>query len=984
MTSGRTHTTAGMLARLGFDNPEAARRDLEAIPDPPPEGLLVALADAAWPDLALRSLVELVERADDVPELLAALESDELFRTRLLAVLGLSSALGHHLARQPAHWHVLGQGRDGRPSAEALAAALLESVTEADTDGEAVDALRVTYRRLLLQLAASDLTGQLSMDEVGVELADLAAGTLDAALDIARIRVGEQAQACRLAVIGMGKCGGSELNYVSDVDVVFVAEPAPGAEEGPALRAATQLASHLIRICSEHTAAGTIWPVDAALRPEGRAGPLVRTLSSHLSYYERWAKTWEFQALLKARPVAGDADLGREYVEAIAPLVWGAAERVDFVSDVQAMRRRVLDTIPAGIEDRQLKLGSGGLRDVEFAVQLLQLVHGRTDERLRSGTTLVALEELTRHGYVGREDGAALSDSYRFLRTLEHRIQLRQLKRTHVVPDSDQDLRGLGRSLGFGTDAGNALLHEWKRQRRVVRRLHEKLFYRPLLAAVARLPGDEVRLTPDAAKARLTALGYVDPAGALRHIQALTDGVSRTAAIQRQLLPVMLGWFGDAADPDAGLLAFRNVSEALSTVTWYLRRLRDEGQLAERMAHVLASSTYATDLLMRAPETVQMLGSDLELRPRERHPIEADMLAAARRHEDPVAAVSAVRAVRRRELFRCVVADLLDLIEIDTVCGSLSDITAATLCAALSTATAAVEAERRGPLPMTMAIIAMGRLGGHELNYGSDADVLFVHEPHTGAGDEEAQQAAMEVAQEMRRLLALPAADPALLVDADLRPEGKQGPLVRSFASYQAYYDRWSQTWESQALLRADPVCGDPLLGTRFTELVNPLRWPAEGLSAKRAGEIRRMKARIDSERLPRGADPATHTKLGRGGLLDIEWTVQLLQLQHAGRVEGLRSTRTVATLRAAAEAGLIAGSDAAVLIESWRLVSRVRNAMTLVRTRRPDSLPREGRERSRVAYVCGYGSDGAERLFDDYLRTTRRARAVVDRIFWD
>jgi glutamate-ammonia-ligase adenylyltransferase len=740
----------------------------------------------------------------------------------------------------------------------------------------------------------------------------------------------------------------------------------------------------MMRICSDHTPEGTIWPVDAALRPEGKTGPLVRTLGSHLAYYERWASTWEFQALLKARPVAGDLTLAQQYVEGVGELVWHAAERPHFVEEVQAMRRRVVEHIPNDRVDRQIKLGPGGLRDIEFAVQLLQLVHGRGDEALRSGTTMVALEALTRGGYVGREDGAALAAAYRFLRALEHRLQLAHLRRTHVVPESDEALRALGRSLGYLTDSRKQFTDAWRRHAREVRRLHEKLFYRPLLAAVAALPEEEVRLTPEAARQRLTALGYADPAAALRNLEALTSGVSRRAAIQRTLVPVMLKWFADAPNPDQGLLAFRRVSEELGATHWYLRLLRDEGAVAERMARVLASSRYATDLLMRAPEAVAMLGADDDLRPRTEEQLRAEMVAGAERHDDPVNAINAVRAVRRRELFRCAAADLVGLVDIDTVGGVLSEIAVATLDGALAAAMRGVAQDRGGSLPTRIAVVGMGRLGGREMSYGSDADVMFVHEPMRGASEQEATEAAHAVANEMGRLLAVPAADPALVVDAGLRPEGKNGPLVRTLASYAAYYERWASTWEAQALLRAAPVCGDPELLDRFARLVDPLRWPETGLPPEGVREVRRIKARVDAERLPRGADPATHTKLGRGGLADIEWTVQLLQMQHAGELPGLRTTSTLPALSAAAEAEVIGRHDADVLASAWRLVSRVRNAVMLVRARPSDSLPREPRERSGVAYVCGYGADGAEAMVDDYLRTTRRARAVVDRVFWD
>ena len=264
----------------------------------------------------------------------------------------------------------------------------------------------------------------------------------------------------------MGKTGGGELNYVSDVDVIFVAEPADGVDEDTALRVGTALATATMRACSAPTAEGSLWPVDAALRPEGKQGPLVRTISSHKAYYERWAKTWEFQALLKAWVSAGDKEIGLRYKAEISPLVWEAAGRDNFVEDVQAMRRRVEQHVPANEAARQLKLGPGGLRDVEFSVQLLQLVHGRTDPSLRSATTLEALSALARGGYVGRDDAAILDRAYRHLRCLEHRIQLHRLRRTHLMPVAESDLRRLGRAMGHRTHPPSAPSSPTGRRRR--------------------------------------------------------------------------------------------------------------------------------------------------------------------------------------------------------------------------------------------------------------------------------------------------------------------------------------------------------------------------------------------------------------------------------------------------------------------------------------------------------------------------------------
>ncbi|MFM9367517.1 bifunctional [glutamine synthetase] adenylyltransferase/[glutamine synthetase]-adenylyl-L-tyrosine phosphorylase [Streptomyces sp. Da 82-17] len=991
-TPGRRSSTFTRLLRHGFTDASTAERLLDSPELAPVRAdpvLLDALGATADPDLALLGLVRLVEaQAEDERQLLLdTLLSAKPLRDRLLGVLGASEALGDHLARHPRDWQALVtyEASDLHPGVEEFEQGLADAVDPVT--------LRVAYRRCLLSIAARDVCGTTDVAQTAAELADLATATLRAALALARGAAPEDAALCSLAVIAMGKCGGHELNYVSDVDVIFVAEPADGADESKALQAATRLASHLMRICSETTVEGAIWPVDANLRPEGRNGPLVRTLSSHLAYYQRWAKTWEFQALLKARPVAGDPELGEAYVQTLAPLVWQAAERENFVPDVQKMRRRVVDNIPAAEIERELKLGPGGLRDVEFAVQLLQLVHGRADASLRSGTTLDALAALAEGGYVGRADAAQLDAAYRFLRAMEHRIQLYRLRRTHLVPEDESDLRRLGRSLGLRTEPVTELNRAWRRHAAVVRRLHEKLFYRPLLDAVAQLAPGETRLRADAARERLVALGYADPAAALRHLEALASGVTRKAAIQRTLLPVLLGWFADSADPDAGLLGFRKVSDALGKTPWYLRLLRDEGAAAENLARVLSAGRLAPDLLLRAPEAVALLGDVRGLEPRGRDHLEQEILAAVRRADGAEQAVAAARGVRRRELFRTAAGDLIGSYGteespaeadpgalVDRVGNAVSDLTAATLAGTLR---AVVRAGWGDELPTRFAVIGMGRFGGHELGYGSDADVLFVHEPREGVDDQEAAQAANQVVAEMRRLLQLPTSDPPLLIDTDLRPEGKNGPLVRTLKSYAAYYQRWSHVWESHALLRAEPVAGDADLGRRFIELVDPLRYPAEGLGDDAVREIRRLKARMEAERLPRGADPTLHAKLGRGGLSDVEWTVQLIQLQQGWAEPGLRTTRTREALAAARAAELISTQDAEVLDEAWVLATRVRNAVMLVRGRAGDTFPSDGRELAAVGRYLGYEPGTVGEMIDDYRRITRRARQVVEELFY-
>lgn len=980
----RDEAIVAALARLGFLEPSRAAQLLVAdglaglLDDP---ALLDAFGSAADPDLALRSLERILKAASPrtASELREAIVDGSGVRHRLLSVLGLSEALGEHLVRHPEHWTALTDAACAAAPTRAELIATLRDAVRGLPAAEAALNLRVAYRELLLNLAGRDLAGEIEFTQVTGELADLADAVLAAGLEIATGELPAGEDPPRFAIIAMGKCGGRELNYVSDVDVVFVGEPASPS--------ATRIARAVMRAASATTGEGSIWEVDAGLRPEGKAGALVRTLDSHLTYYQRWASTWEFQALLKARAAAGDPALGQAYVDAVAPLVWSAASRPGFVADVQQMRRKVEAQLSANQVQWQLKLGRGGLRDVEFSVQLLQLVHGRGDVMIRSPNTVTALESLAVWGYVGRGDAADLVAAYEFLRSLEHRLQLHRLQRVSVVPGDEPSLRRLGRSLGMRADPAAQLLDTWHRHARVVRRLHEKLFYRPLLNAVARLDSSDARLTRDAALHRLTALGYVDPVGALGNIQALSSGVSRRAVIQRTLLPVMLGWFADGPDPDAGLLGFRRVSEALGGTPWYLRLLRDESSVAQRMANLLSTSRYASDLLIQEPEFVASLSDPAQLVPTDPSGLASQMRAVAERGADARASITVVRAVRRRELLRLATADIEGLIEPGGVGPVLARITDAALDRAVEIAQRQVRSDfdidRHGELPMRLTVVAMGRLGGSEPNYSSDADVLFVYEPIEGADAQSSGRAALAVANLVIELLHGPGPQPPLIVDCGLRPEGRMGPLVRTLESYAAYYRRWSAPWESQALLRARPCAGSDELGQRFLRVIDPLRYPAGGITDAQLREIRRLKARMEAERLPRGADPRLHLKLGRGGLSDVEWVAQLLQLRHAHRHRELRQTNTLATLRAAVDLSLISTEDAAILREAWTLATRVRDVVTLVTGRGSDLVPNDPAVLAGVAHVLGLPPDDLGRLSEQYLRVTRHSRSVMERLFY-
>jgi glutamate-ammonia-ligase adenylyltransferase len=792
----------------------------------------------------------------------------------------------------------------------------------------------------------------------------------------------EEVRATRFAIIGMGKAGAGELNYVSDVDVIFVAEGSSGGPDGlelptsTAVEIGTRLAMVTMRGIGETGLEPGLWEVDPNLRPEGKAGALVRSLESHAAYYDRWAKNWEFQALLKARPLAGDAALGEDYTRLVAPKVWSSASRENFVESVQRMRERVTEHIKPDDVEYQLKLGPGGLRDIEFTVQLLQLVHGQVDESVRQRGTLPALAALAEGGYIGRVESVEFAQDYRILRLLEHRMQLRHLSRTHLMPRDEASQRVLARGSGLATSA-DELIGRWTDIKVRVRSLHERLFYRPLLAAVAALSPDEQALTSAQAEARLAAIGFLNPAGALSHIAAMTAGVSRRAAIQRTLLPVMLQWFANGADPDYGLLAFRRLSDTLGETYWFLRMLRDSSGAAARLTQVLSGSRFVGELLERIPEAAAWLENDEELRPREMAVLEDETRAIVARHDTPDAAAMALRTARRREVLRLAIASILGMVTVEELGRGLTDITTVHLEGTLSVirqSAALVNGDG-----IEFAIIGMGRYGGGELGFGSDADVLYVYRP-VRVDKQTAQSVAQFIVNELVRLTEdarLP-----LDLDIDLRPEGKNGPAVRSLDSYAAYYERWSLTWEAQALLRANGVAGDRSLIEDFHALADTVRYP-RAISETEIREVKRIKARVEKERLPQGADPARHLKLGRGSLSDVEWYVQLLQLQHASRLPALRTTSTLAALTAAEDASLINHDDARKLHDAWIFASRARSAMTLWTNKTSDVLPGDRRQLEGVARLMEYPPGSATQLEEDYLGVTRRARTVFERLFY-
>lgn len=821
--------------------------------------------------------------------------------------------------------------------------------------GRGVADLRRSKRLRLLEIAARDVAGEIALEEVGRALADLA----DACL-IASLEALDGADA--LAVVAMGKLGARELNYASDIDVMFVSAGDPAA--------AQPVAERLLQELGDFAPEGQAFRIDTNLRPEGRSGALVRSLDGYLEYYNRWAKPWEYQALIKARAAAGSS-VGGELVDRTRALVFPPEVSPERVAAVRKMKERVESHAQRSLrrgratESDDVKLGPGGIRDIEFSVQLLQLVHGGTDPSVRTPATLDALAALVDGGYVAEDDGAGLSVAYRWLRGVEHRLQLWQERQVHHLPRPEAERARVARVMGFKDSPSESALERFESYHRGVlsdvRNRFEKLFYRPMIESLA--DGMAARLPEEALRERLRILGFRDVERAARTLSGLVSGSSRRARLFKVLTPALLRSLTATPQPDVGLFGFLTLGEALGSRLDALNALRDNPPALGSLARVLGSGRLLGDVLAQVPDELSLVVDPHdEPRPKDRDRLVREARASLGWRE-PQARWDGLRRFKRREMLRVAVADVAGTATVDDVGAGLADLADSCLAAALD------------ELDVPLAVIGMGKLGGRELNYSSDVDVMFVHDADPAVAEKAAEQL-------MRAIGEVTPEGQAFRVDAGLRPEGKSGPLARSLGSYLEYYERWSRPWEHLALSKARVAAGDEDLGQTFVAHTRAHAYPAK-LRPDALGEIRHLKARMEKERVPRGTDARRHLKFGPGGLADVEFSAQLLQLQHAHDRDDLQVTGTLGALEACWREGLLPDADALRLAEAYRFLMKARNRMFLMAGRPQDVLPVKPEDLEALGVAMGYTDQPRQEMEEDYLRLTRRARKVAERIIY-
>lgn len=908
-----------------------AERLTRIVPDESSRAIITGLVErGADPDNAWGRLVPMLE-AD------AGIVRSEIALRRACALAGTSRALSQAVARHPS---------------------LLFGVAP-----DATVTLRV--RAALASIAADDMAGVVDVAQATADFSDEIDSIVADALASSRVDVVERHPIARdlpFSVVAMGKWGARELNYASDVDLIFAHDNVDG-EELRSRAAALALASRLLSTLSSRTADGHGLEVDADLRPEGSIGPLSRSIDSYARYYEQWGEAWELQALLKARPAAGDPALGDRFMGMVGAVIWEGGLDVEALRSIRKLKEQVED----GAKLSDIKRSRGGIRDVEFSVQLLQLVHGRLDAELRRPATLDALEALTEHGFVEPADHIRLAEAYRFLRNLEHRIQIWDLRQTHEVPEGADRRSQLGRALGFSVNPARELESRLSEVRSVVRDVHERIYFRPVLEALVGSPS--ARLGVEQAALRLEVLGFKEVNAARHALEVLTAGLSRRSRAMHQMLPLMLDWLSLTPDPDLGLAQLRTVLANTPDHAALVTLLQTNPLAGERLCHLLGTSRLIGDLIDRVPEFIPRLADDRligQIRDRDQEIARLCALLESRPEMD--ARIGTVRRFARRRKLRIAARDILGESDTPETLASLTDSADATVVGGIHIVT--------NGSPNGFGVIAMGKWGGGELSYGSDLDLIYVFD------DEANREKAMSIAVDLTRVVSEPTRHgEAYTLDADLRPEGRKGPLVRSLESYRRYYEEWAEPWEMLALVKARPVAGDESLGSDFHEMISSHVWRKE-LSGAFLRSIRDIKARVEKERIPAGEDPDYHLKLGRGSISDIEFVTQLLQLRHGGAIHSLRVTGTLDALRLLADHELVPMEEVRSLVEAYLFCTRVRLRLHLQMGRAVDFLPTDPDALRSLAASLGF--DRSAELRDEYRRVTRRARQVFETRFYD
>ncbi len=998
------------LKRLGFADPAAALQNLHALTPTPREAellapllprLLTELAAAPDPDMALNNVERLAGQGER-SSFLALLAFHPGAIPLLSRLGGTSQFLADTLRRHPTLLAWLLEPRTMRQWLVDELEQELSAALEPFTRHEArLNALRRFKYRQLLRIGCRDILGDADLTVTAEELARLADVCLSAAWRWAEERLerlygvptGPDGAPTGLAVIGMGKLGGEELNYSSDIDLIFVYGQDGRTTGGEAGRMPNgdffaEAVKGIVEALEAVTDEGHAFRVDLRLRPEGRMGALILSLDGYRAYFADRAELWERQALIKARVCAGDAGVGARFLELTRPFVFRPGLDPEIVGEIRHMKRQIDRSLRAkDSERRNVKLGTGGIREVEFLVQALQLLYGGDDPWLRERNTLRAIFRLTERGYLSPALGRMLGDALVYLRTVEHRLQILHEFQTHTLPEDPREQGLLGRRMGLALPpraAGRRFLAEY---RRITRGVHGA--FRGFFAARP-TPPRRIRIPTYTA---LKATGFADPDRARQNLRLVLEGRPLIpypdAARQplERMFPVLLDALWQSPDPDEALNQFERFVAAAGPRTAYLELLAGRPDLLATLVKLCARGELVTQLLITQPELLSGLA-----RP--------ETFAAAKRKAQfrrELAAVLAPRLStdeRKDQLRRLKQAQelgitwrsLLGVTDAERFSLEMTGLAEAALSVAWLVAVEGVAAQHGVPRDargavIPAAIIGIGKFGGRELTTGSDLDLFVVYSgpgATDGAAPVESHVFYDRAVETLAALLGdITAAGVAFPVDLRLRPGSKGSGFASSIEAFERYYREWADPWERQTLTRARLVGGDPGLGRAVRRRISTLLYGPDATPPD-LKEMRELRERMERE-LGRENPGRLHVKFGRGGLVDVEFITQALQMLHGARHPAIRRPNTILAIRQIKAAGLLPGDHCDALVDHYRFLRRVSAGLRLFGARPADALEPAGPMPARLARALEYPS--RKEFLEDYRVRTAWVRALYDRV---
>ena len=1025
----------GLLTEKGFEYPGRSADNLlllrEIFPLPILRNIAVASLSTPLPDMALNGL-ERISTTVPKDDLIAVCDQKKRL-PQLLAICGSSPFLVNILCRKPIYFNTLFHGRmiDARRSEAEMLAALRDLVGEETGYEDVFPLLRRFKFQEILRIAARDLNDLAPLEEVTAELSALAAAALQVAYEVARkkltadhgiplMRTPQGEREAEMTIIGMGKFGGRELNFSSDIDIIYFYSSDQGETTGiddgqGGVKGKISLHSFFVKLgemvtraVSQVTADGFVFRVDLGLRPEGKSGDIAVSLRSAETYYEYWGQSWERCAMLKARPVAGSIELGETLLASIEPFVHRKYLDYNLIEDMMGMKKKIDASIAREREgEYNIKLGRGGIREIEFFIQALQLVYAGKNPALRERNSLRALAKLRDARLIKEEDCTDLCDAYRFLRTVEHRIQVVQERQTHSLPKKDDEMRALARRCGYLRQNGHekfAEVLEGHRQR--VSAIYGDLF----LSRDEKIKEEvqpeiyyffDHRADPDTIKDMLAERRFINVDLAYDHLLLLRDGPPRAHLPERgrrtleKIAPLLLQEIFASPDPDLALANLERFLTAVGSRSSFYALLAENREILRLLVSLFGTSEFLSKIFIGHPELLDSMVS------RAYASFVKEQEAMAKELDDMLAPVDyfeerldILRRYRHEEFLRIGMNDVygkLGQTEIASQLTTLAEISLAAACRM-----AQQELERFGRPTWKdgdgevreagFAIIGMGKMGGRELNYHSDLDIIYIYD-HQGITDGSKQITNHEyfakLGQKIISILTTQTREGFVYkLDTRLRPSGNAGPLVTSLDTFREYHRQEAQIWERQALSKARVVYGNEPLASGIEEVIRETVYGA-GADDRVRKEIHRLRTRMEVE-LAKEKEGSYNIKTGRGGLVDVEFMVQYLLLRHGIQFPEIRSVNTLLAMKAMKGCGLLEEADFSTLQHGYKFLRRLENRLRLLHDSSMNDLGGSQEYLDKLARRLGYDPKlrhPGQALMDEYEQVTEAVRGVYERI---